>query len=228
MSTPASLINDATGARRGAVTNEVGLYTFNAVQPGAYTVQVEQSGFKTFRRTKIELTANESRAIDIKLDVGATAETVQVVAQGATVNTASGERAGVVTAAQLDTLQLKGRDYMGTVRLLPGVVDTKNRDAPGFGTNSGIYIQGGRGDSTNITLDGVTSLVPAFMITLMVAPALRPEFHGSAYEYRRNEALNANNFFNNLTGLPRARYRYDIFRYTVFSAFPDPAKCPPR
>ena len=77
--------------------------------------------------------------------------------QGATVNTASSERAGVITAAQLETLQLKGRDYMGMVRLLPGVVDTKNRDAPGFGSNSGFNIQGGRADSANITLDGVTN-----------------------------------------------------------------------
>ena len=48
-----TLTNDATGAHRTAVTNEVGLYTFNAVQPGAYTLQVEQSGFKTVRRTNI-------------------------------------------------------------------------------------------------------------------------------------------------------------------------------
>jgi hypothetical protein len=40
-------------------------------------------------------------------------------------------------------------------------------------------------------------------------------FHGSAYEYKRNEALNANEFFNNMTGRPRPRYRYDIFGFTL-------------
>src|SRR5882724_238747 len=149
-----TLTNAATGALHDTKTNEVGLYTFNSVQPGAYSLRIEQSGFKTFLRANIVLTANEHLPIDVKLELGATAETVRVESQGATVNTASSERAGVITAAQLETLQLKGRDYMGMIRLLPGVVDTKNRDAPGFGSNSGFNIQGGRADSANITLDG--------------------------------------------------------------------------
>jgi len=205
------------------------------VQPGAYSLRIEQSGFKTFLRTNIVLTANEHLPVDVKLELGATAETVRVESQGATVNTASSERAGVITAAQLETLQLKGRDYMGMVRLLPGVVDTKNRDAPGFGTNSGFNIQGGRADSSNITLDGVTNADAGNNTGNFYAPSMDAvaevkvlltnyqaeygrnagatinvimksgtrEFHGSAYEYKRNEALNANNFFSNLTGLPR-------------------------
>ena len=41
------------------------------------------------------------------------------------------------------------------------------------------------------------------------------EFHGSAYEYIRNEALNANDFFNNRSHLPRPRYRYNTFGGTL-------------
>ena len=41
------------------------------------------------------------------------------------------------------------------------------------------------------------------------------EFHGSAYEYIRNDALNANDFFNNRNGVRRPRYRYNTFGGTV-------------
>ena len=242
-----TLTNEATGAARDTKTNEVGLYTFNSVQPGTYTLRIAQDGFKAFLRTSIALTANERLPIDVKLELGASAETVRVESQGTTVNTVSSERSGVVTASQLETLQLKGRDYMGMLRLLPGVVDTKNRDAPGNGTNGGLNIQGGRADSANITLDGITNAdagnntgnfyqpsmdaVAEVKVLLtnyqaeygrnagatinVIMKSGTKAFHGSAYEYKRNEALNANSFFNNLTGLPRARYRYDIFGYTL-------------
>src|SRR3954451_4666702 len=37
------------------------------------------------------------------------------------------------------------------------------------------------------------------------------EFHGGGYYYLRNEALNANDFFNNRNGVARPRYRYNVF-----------------
>src|SRR5260370_28970579 len=131
--------------------------------------------------------------------------------------------------------------------ILPGGVAPTTRDAPGFGPNSGFNMQGGRADSSNITLDGVTNADAGNNTGNFYAPSMDAvaevkvlltnyqaeygrnagatinvimksgtrEFHGSAYEYKRNEALNANNFFTNLTALPRARYRYDIFGYTL-------------
>jgi hypothetical protein len=153
-----TLINEATGARRLVVTNEVGLYTLNSVQPGSYTLEVEQAGFKTFRRTGIVLTANERLPIDVTLELGATADTVRVESQGVPVQTASAERSGVVTANQLSTLMLQGRDFMGLLKLLPGVVDTRVRDAPGSSSLAGLNIQGGRSGTNNLTLDGITNL----------------------------------------------------------------------
>jgi hypothetical protein len=242
-----TLINEATGARRNAIANEVGQFSFNSVQPGPYTLQVEHSGFKTFRRTGIVLTANERLPIEVRLDLGATAETVRVEAQGAPVQTASAERAGTVTATQLSTLMLKGRDFMGLLKLLPGVVDTNQRESPTNNSLSGLYIQGGRGGTYNLTLDGITNLdtgsntgpyfepsmdsVAEVKVLLtnyqaeygrnsgatinVVLKSGSKDFHATGYYYKRNEALNANNFFNNLTGLPRTRYRYDLFGYTV-------------
>ena len=41
------------------------------------------------------------------------------------------------------------------------------------------------------------------------------DFHGSGWAYVRHEALNANNFFNNRTGTPKSRYRYQIYGYSI-------------
>ena len=41
------------------------------------------------------------------------------------------------------------------------------------------------------------------------------EFHGGAYEYIRNDALNANDFFNNRNRVRRPRYRYNTFGGTI-------------
>ena len=240
-----TLTNEANGLQRETISSEAGAYTFTSVQPGPYSLQIQQSGFKAFRQTKVVLTANERLPINIKLELGAVTETVRVEAQGATVQTASAERSGTVTSSQLESLQLKGRDYMGTIRLLPGVIDTRNRDAPGFGSQSGLTIQGQT--SINVTLDGVTSQDSGSASGNFFAPSMdsvaevnvlltnyqaeygrnsgatinvvlksgTKDFHGGVYEYKRNEALNANDFFNNSSGLKRARYRYDIYGYTL-------------
>jgi len=241
------LINAATGAERSAATTELGAYAFGSVQPGSYTIVVEHAGFKTYRRTSMVLTANERLPVDIRLDMGATAETIQVEAQGATVQTASAERSGIVTATQLSSLMLKGRDFMGLLKLLPGVVDTNQRDSPTNNSLTGLNMQGGRGGTYNLTLDGIANqdsgsgTGPYFEPSMdsiaevkvlltnyqaeygrnsggsinVVLKSGTKDFHGSAYYFKRNEALNANNFFNNLSSQPRARYRYDLFGYTV-------------
>jgi hypothetical protein len=153
-----TLIHDATGTRRETQTNDAGAFAFNSVQPGAFTIAVEQAGFKLFRRTNVVLSANERLPVEIRLELGTAAETVRVEAQGAVVQTASSERSGTVTDHQLSTLMLKGRDFMGLMRLLTGVVDTNSRESPTNNSLSGINIQGNRQGSYNLTLDGVTNL----------------------------------------------------------------------
>ncbi len=250
------LHHEATGVERQSETSDTGDFTFSSLQAGAYTVIVAHPGFKEFRRAGVILSANERLAVDVRLEVGASSETVVVQSQGAPVQTASAERSGLVTSGQLSTLQLKGRDFMGLLKLLPGVTDTNSRDSPTNNSLTGINIQGGRQGTYNLTLDGVTNLDtgsntgPYFepsmdaiaevkvlltnyqaeygrnsgaAINVVMKSGTR-ELHGSGYYYKRNEGLNANNFFNNRTSRPRDRYRYDLFGYTVGGPVAIPGK----
>ena len=75
------------------------------------------------------------------------------------VDLSSGERSGTLDSNQLDQIALRGRDIFDAVSLMAGVVDTSDgRDAPGPTSIGNIFILGGRNDSKNMTIDGVTNL----------------------------------------------------------------------
>ncbi|HEX5082969.1 MAG TPA: hypothetical protein VFY40_13060, partial [Blastocatellia bacterium] len=69
-------------------------------------------------------------------------------------------------------IALKGRDYMGMMRLLPGVVDTANREAPGWNNLVGVTVNGSRSGTLNLTLDGVSSLDTGSQQGPYLAPGL--------------------------------------------------------
>ena len=118
---PVVLNSERTGESRTTNTNEQGSFNFPAVLPGAYTLKVEAPGFKTYRQTNIVVSANERVAVgDVLLSLGSVSDTVTVEAQGATVQTASSERSGVLTSEQVSSLQARGRDVNSLLKLLPG------------------------------------------------------------------------------------------------------------
>ncbi len=87
-------------------------------------------------------------------------ETVVVSSSSQPLQTESSERAGLVDSQQLRELSLKGRDFMGTLQLLPGTLDTNNttREAPGSSSLQGLYFNGNRQGSLGFTIDGIFSM----------------------------------------------------------------------
>ena len=151
--------NVATQVSRDAVTDTAGAFVIADLLAGNYDVTVSLEGFKTYVQNGVVLSANERVALRaIALQVGALSETISVTAEAARVQTQSSERSGLITQEQLKEVTLKGRDYMGMLKLLPGVVDTANREAPGWNNIGGLAINGGRNNTINLTYDGVTNL----------------------------------------------------------------------
>src|SRR5688572_18906356 len=83
------VLNTATTARWQAVSNESGFYTAPALPVGEYTVSATAPGFKRAVRTGIVLQVNQTAQVNIVLDVGQVAETVEVVAEAQLVDTGS-------------------------------------------------------------------------------------------------------------------------------------------
>ncbi len=233
--------NTETGQVRKANSDAFGGFIVTELRPGIYNLKVAASGFTTFEQTGVVLTATERLVLrTITLRIGDVTQTTTVVADGVRVQTQSGERSGLITAKQLQEVPLKGRDYAGMLRLLPGVNDTADREAPrSFGFRN-VAANGGRSTSVSASLDGVSQMDTGNQFWPLFTPPVEAiaevkvlltnyqaeygrtttgihvvtkngtrDFHGGAYYFKRNEALNANEFFNNQLGVKRQRYRYD-------------------
>ncbi len=240
------LTQTATSAIRRSATNERGDFTFTSVVPGEYSVAVSSPGFKSVERKGINLTATETLPLGaIKLEVGAVSETVSVVAQNATVQTASSERSGVIVTSQVENLAIRGRNVSSLAKLLPGVVLTAESDQVDITNN--IRALGGRSTSNNIQLDGVPmndignnngysvyvsmDAVAEVKILLgnyaaeygrlsganvqMITKSGTRDFHGLVSYFKRHEEFNANNFFSNRLGLAKPRYRFNTWNYNI-------------
>jgi hypothetical protein len=236
-----TLVNVATSQTRQTTTQTNGDFVFTQLLPGTFRLTVTAGGFRKYEQTDVILTATERVVLGrIQLAVGDISQTIEVQAEAARLQTESAERSGLISTQQTENIPLKGRDYLGLVRLLPGVVDRQNRNAPGWNNFSDISINGNRTGTVNLTLDGVSSLDTGSMTGPYLAPSVDAvaeikvlltnyqaeygrssggtintiikggtrEFHGGAYYFHRNEALNANEFFRNKGGLDRPRYRF--------------------
>ena len=108
-----TLTNPAMGFERRATTADKGSFAFPSLTPGEYRLSVKREGFKTAERRKLKLTVSETLTVgEVKLEVGSTNESVTITAQGAMVQTASAERAGLVTSQQVEGLLIRGRNFV--------------------------------------------------------------------------------------------------------------------
>ena len=149
VSAAALLRNTATGVTRDTTTNGSGVYRFDAVDPGPYTVNLKSAGFRTAMSASFTVTANQVSSVDIILEVGETTSTVEVSADAATLQTESPVRGGNIESQRITELPFANRNPVSLALTLPGV--SSNRYGNGVGTFS---VNGSRGRSNNFLIDG--------------------------------------------------------------------------
>ena len=150
------LTSERTSAAREMQTNADGAFEFPAIGAGIYRLSFKHHGFKTAERGNIEITPNQNLAVGaIALAVGEVSESVTVTADVATVQTASGERSGLITSDEVQNLTVMNRDFATLVALLPGVVDSPGTaEVQGFSGGASFNIAGNRSNANSITIDG--------------------------------------------------------------------------
>ena len=163
--------NTNTQLVRNTVTDPGGAFVITNLVAGTYDLTITLSGFKTYVQNGLVLTATERLSLPpITIELGGIEETVRVDASSVRVQTQSGERSAVITAGEIENIGLRGRDFMGTLKLLPGVVDTSAREAPGWGSVGGLTINGMA--QFNFSYDGVTNKDTGSNSGNYAAPAL--------------------------------------------------------
>ncbi len=116
------LTNQQTQEVRRTVTNDVGLFTFPALQPGPYTVRVELAGFRPIERRDNMVVSNSRLAVPpLRLEVGSLSEAVTVSAVGEVIATSQTSQMALLDLKQVENLSIRGRDPISFLKVLPGV-----------------------------------------------------------------------------------------------------------
>ena len=122
------LTSEATQTSITTETTSSGIYVFDSVQVGAYTVTVEKQGFKKFVSTGNQANVNQPTTVNVTLEVGAIEQVVQVMASAEAVQTSSsGNFGNTVEERSLEALPIvgnRGRNPLNFVLFQPGVART--------------------------------------------------------------------------------------------------------
>ncbi len=116
------LTNTQTAVRLRTKSTEAGIYRFQNVPAGLYTLAASAQGFTTKRLERFTLTVNQSTTLDFGLDVGAVTETVTVEAAAVQLQSSSAELGQAIEEKQVKDLPLNGRNFTQMMMLQPGVV----------------------------------------------------------------------------------------------------------
>jgi hypothetical protein len=168
-----TLIDQQTNARRVQNTGSTGFYSFPDLQPALYRLEVEAQGFKRLVRANIAVDVDHNVAVDPKLEIGQTSESVNVVADTSLLETNTSSLGQVVANEQITDLPLIGRNTLALIGLTTGTVgigDFGNIPARGNAYAQGFFGVGGSQVLSNETLiDGAPANAAVFN-----APAFVP------------------------------------------------------
>lgn len=156
---PVTLTSADTGEVRSTITDSHGIYRFQNLLAGTYSVTVKAPGFKAAVETGIVVLAQESRSGGkLALQAGSVTEIGSVPAPTVQLQLADSEKSYTIDAGDLENLTLKGRDLFGYIKLAPGAVDTSaSRDVTASDSIRGITIDGNT-SAINFNVDGITDL----------------------------------------------------------------------
>jgi hypothetical protein len=231
------LTNEATGLRKEAPVSDMGEYVFLAVPIGSYRLEVEAAGFRKYIQTGIVLTVNQSARNDIALAMGSLSQEITVQGNAGMVDTDISEVKYHVDQARIENIPLAGRNILALASLMPGVISGNVVQGAGQGTQifvngnrhgdtsfnlDGADVRDEQNDHNPNRLPPPDSVQEFTMLTNSfkaeygssgavinaVTKSGTNSLHGSAWEFLRNNRLNARNYF---AGPSADKYQYNQF-----------------
>jgi outer membrane receptor protein involved in Fe transport len=124
-----TITQPATGLSRSVTTGPDGSYEVRYLTPGEYTVEVRAQGFRSERRTGIVLQISQLARLDFSLQIGQVQETVEVTATAPILQTENAVLGEVVATERIVNLPLNGRNFLQLSTLTPGVVVREEANA---------------------------------------------------------------------------------------------------
>ncbi len=235
-----TLTNEATGVTQKSITSESGIYSFPSIPAGVYTIRAEAKGFKTAVRTGNTIQVSTPVDVDISLEIGATTESVQVSAASELLQTSTATLGNVIEQRSISTLPLNGRNPLNLLMYEPGVVQRSGNTVNVNGARStavNVTIDGIEANESTYSnpTNNIFRLNPdnvqEFKVTTSnptadegrnsganVSIATRSgtnQFHGTAFEFFRNTALNAQEFYASAQGQPKPILQLNQYGFEI-------------
>jgi hypothetical protein len=229
-------VNTGTNIEHDATTDATGSFLIPLLQPGAYTVTAEASGFRKLVQSGLTLQINQQARLELTLQVGQASEVLEVTASAPLLQSEASSLGTVVTEKLVNQLPLNGRNFIQLATLSPGVngvgfsasgtiMSGARPDDRRPGTE--IFSNGNREGSNNFLYDGIDDN-ERLTLSIVLRPAVEAvrefkiqtnlysadvgrnsgavvdvitksgtnQLHGSLFEFLRNSAMDARNFFS--------------------------------
>jgi len=233
--------NLATNATRANLSNETGRYVFPQMPPGTYKIEFKMEGFSTVVRDNVVLPIGTPQVLSISLEVGTIAQNILVEGGAVPVNTIDASEGTPFTELQVKQLPLEARNPSQLLSLQAGVIwageglsDQRQGSVFGSRPNQGNITLDGADVNDQVNQTAMQSVLPIpldsvqeFRVTTtnggaqygrssgaqveLVTKSGGNTWHGSAYEFNRNEKFASNGFFENRLGIPKAALKRNIF-----------------
>lgn len=151
-----ALSNPDTGFSRTTTTAADGTYVFPELLPGTYKLSVEAKGFSHYEENGVALRVDLPATANVRLRVGAIAETVSVTSEAPAINTTDASVGQTMETNAIENLPLPAENTVLLLSLQPGVAfNGENILTDSYDTRAGM-VNGERSDQNNISLDGVS------------------------------------------------------------------------
>jgi len=238
-----SIKNTGTGASRTTTTDASGLYIITNMQPGDYVITATMSGFASKTLTGVTLNVGDTKEIPVTLTLGGTNETVNVEAVEPLLQTQTSSNGTLVDNKQIVELPLANRQFYSLALLSPAAYQPAQNSTLGFrgGINiAGASEISNQFSLNGIFNNDMGVAQPSFRPSVEVIQEFRlltgvypaeygrmaggqvvvitksgtNTFHGSAYEFIRNEATDAKPYFTQ-SGSKTPSFKQNTFGATI-------------
>lgn len=233
-----TLTNAATEVQQKTVSDATGLYQFLDLNPGIYKVKAEVSGFRSTDVANVTVLVDRIVSLDIRLQVGDVTQSLEVNGTVELLQTESAATGANVTSRMVASLPLANRQFTDLATLTPGVSFAAPGSQAGAFAAAGSRSQSTNWqiDGVNAIDPNINGPTNSYRIAeaiqeLSVATTAYSAafgrasgaqvnvvtrsgtnaFHGSAFEFVRNDAFDATNFFTNSLGGTKPVLRYNQF-----------------
>jgi hypothetical protein len=231
--------------RQSAATGVDGAWHSFALTPGPYRITVTKTGFRTLVREGVQVRVAERIPLDLALEVGDVDQRIEVRAGAPILQAGTGTASFVVEQSSVASLPLDGRNFVPLIGLLPGVMLPPGQVLPrinGSRPRVSEYLYDGvsvlQPEPGQVAFYPIIDAIEEFRVQTnsysaeygrsnggIIQVATRSGgdgFHGTLFEFLRNEALNARNFFSTTGTRPEFRRNQPTFARSAWTC------CSPR